>query len=404
MDLVMCPNGHPNRPGRSQCVVCRAPLVVPATAEATATTTASAAASVDAPTTVAATTPPPNKATTPAPTTSDSTTPTKESKNGGCGRWILLAIIGLIALAVIVGSVLWPLIRFSDEPTVLVEQAAPAEATTVVVIEPVEPTQAPEPTALPATEPLPEPTVVPAEPTAVPPEPTAEPEQPEPTAAATALATEVAGDDSQPLDHGNLITNGDFSERWVDTWSRQVSNNNGVQAVEVVAFENAPAPSGLRMTKTGTGTTLVQQTVDVPRRATELRFTGNLRLVGSQAADGVSEGRVALMLTYFDENGETLGYSVWIDDSQPASDLWGTSPMPEFGPRLSPHFANGEDWQTIDVRLQEEFVNRLPGLSANEVRQIGISLIGLASDTCIPDDCAVTLEVADLQFVPTEME
>lgn len=399
MDLVMCPNGHPNRPGRSQCVVCKAPLPLLATAEGSVPVepAAPSAQSAPAPSTVAqASTPPPKAGPPPATKEPDAKTTTDAPKRG-CGRYIILLVIGLIAVAVIVGAIFWPMLKYNDKTTLLVATAVmsdvtvPAEETVAIAIEPVEPTAAPQPTAVPPTETAPRPTDAPAEPTAEPAQPTTAP-------------TTAAGDDTQPLDHGNLITNGDFSARWVDTWTRQVSNNNGVQAVEAVTFENAPSASGLRLTKSGTGTTLVQQTIDVPRRATELRFTGNLRLAGSLAADGVSEGRVALMLTYLDENSQPLGYSVWIDDSQPASGLWGISPLPEFGPRLSPHFADGEAWQTIDVRLQEEFINRLPGLDAGQVKHIGISLLALASDTCTPEDCPVTLEVSDLQFVPTAME
>jgi hypothetical protein len=54
--------------------------------------------------------------------------------------------------------------------------------------------------------------------------------------------------------------------------------------------------------------------------------------------------------------------------------------------------------------LQEEFVNRIVGLNADRVSRIDINLLAMASDTCNPDGCPVTLEVANLQFLPTEME
>ncbi len=381
-DLIICPNGHPNRPGRSLCVVCRAPLPVEAATE---------------------TEQPPAPATTPPPATDKSkaaATPpvdaqeAAKSSNGGCGRWAALGIIGLIAVGVVLVSIFWPQLRTSTEQTLLVEPTATPLMAVVVV--PTEPTQPVAPTDIPQP-----PTVEPAvpEPTDVPPpDPTT---APEPTAP---VPTEIppTDDGEQPLDHGNLIVNGDFSERWVDSWTRQVSENNGVQAAEVVAFDAAPVASGLRLTKTGTGTTRLEQTIDVPRRATEMRFTGDVRLVGSLADDGVSEGRVALMLVYLDENGQRLGHSVWMDSSQTSSSLWNSSPLPDFGPQLSPRFVEGDGWQSIDVRLQDEFVNRLPGLNADVVKQIGINLLAVASDTCGPTECPVTMEVGNLQFLPTD--
>lgn len=381
MDLIMCPNGHPNRPGRSRCVVCRAPLPMPPMevgGSALATTEPTVAPA------------PPSQ--TPAPEAAETATD-GNTTSSGCGRWAVLLALLLIAAGLVLASLYWPVVRSTGEQTSSVDPE-PIRTVGVAFVVTLEPTSMPAAAALPeqtaVSTPMPNPTTAPAAPpTAAPPE---------------ATPPTVSEDDTQPLDHDNLILNGDFSERWVDTWLRQVSSNNGVQAAEAVAFDNAPATSGLRLTKTGSGTTRLQQMIDVPRRATELRFVGDVRLVGSLAADGASEGRVALMLTYTDENDESLGHSVWIDDSQPASGLWGISPLPEFGPRLSPRYVEGDGWQTIDIRLQDEFVNRLPGLNTEQVRHVTIDLLALASDTCRPAECAVTLEVANLQLLPTEME
>lgn len=390
MDLVMCPNGHPNRPGRSQCVVCRAPLPMPDVPDVESSVAAALPPKPG--------TPPPAKP--PSAATSEAAS-SKDSADGGCGRWPALLIIALLTVGVVLVSIFWPRLTADDQQTLLVEPTA-IQTVAVAVVVTLEP-------ALPATT-LPASVTVAVEPTAVSLEtaPVAPPE-PEPTLAPTEAppqptATSPIVDDSQPLDHDNLIVNGDFSEKWVDTWQREVSANNGVQAVEVVTFDDeSPTPSGLRITKSGSGTTVVRQTVAVPRRATELRFTGDLRLVGSRAEDGGSEGRVALMLVYLDENGERLGYSVWMDGSQQSSNLWGSSPLPAFGPQLAPRFVAGEGWQSIDIRLQEEFVNRLP-LDPGRVKQININLLALASDTCEPTACPVTLEVANLQLLPTAMK
>jgi hypothetical protein len=385
MDLVICPNGHPNRPGRAQCVVCKAPLPLPPDA-------AKPAAPPPAPRAAAA--PPTAKPAPPAAT--DTAAPPSGASQGS--RWPVWLLLGLTVAAIALAWALWPRLRDGRSATQLVPPAATAPALPAVVaptetlpVAMVTEVVVAGPTDLPPTEPPP---------TAAPPTPP--PATDDPTSPPPATAT-IDPSGSELLTHGNLIANGDFAEGWVQTWLRQVSDNNGVQAAETVPFDDAPSPAGLRLTKTGSGTTRLQQIIDVPRRATELRFTGDLRLSGSVAADGVSEGRVALMLSYLDENDAALGHTVWIDGSQPASTLWGRAPLPAFGPQLSPRYALDEGWQTIDIRLQEELVNRLPGLDAGRIRRVAINLLALASDTCGPTDCPVTLEVANLQFLPTDM-
>lgn len=385
MDLVICPNGHPNRPGRAKCVVCKAPLPLPPDAEKPAAPSPTTK-TVAAPATARPTPPPP---------TTDQAAPAGAPS---AARWPVWLLLGLTVAAIALAWALWPRLRDGRSATQLVPPAATAPALPAVIAptETLPVVMATEvavdgPTAPPATE---------VPPTAAPPTPL--PATDAPTSLPPATAT-IDPSGSELLTHGNLIANGDFAEGWVQTWLRQVSDNNGVQAAETVTFDDAPSPAGLRLTKTGSGTTRLQQIIDVPRRATELRFTGDLRLVGSVAADGVSEGRVALMLSYLDENDAALGHTVWIDGSQPASTLWGRAPLPAFGPQLSPRYALDEGWQTIDIRLQEELVNRLPGLDAGRIRRVAINLLALAGDTCGPTDCAVTLEVANLQFLPTDM-
>lgn len=398
MDLIICPNGHPNRPGRPQCVVCKAALPMPPDTEPPLVESPSAVAG-PAPTPA---TPPATTESAPTPTAGDTLT------RSGNSRWRALLLILLLILAVGATWLLWPRLR-DDTTTQLVPPAATDEPALVIVAPTDPPPTAPIATIPPATD---QAVVAP-----LPPDPaTTQPAVTEPAATEPAATEPVATEPpplnpsptidpagSELLTHGNLIANGDFSADWGDTWLRQVSDNNGVQSIEVIALDAAPAATGLRLTKTGTGTTRLQQIINVPRRATELRFTGALRLVGSATPDS-AEGRVALMLTYLDENDAALGYSVWIDGSQPASTLWGRAPLPAFGPQLSPRYALDEGWQTIDIRLQEEFLNRLPGLAADRVRRVGVDLLALASETCEPAGCPVTLEAADLQLLPTAME
>lgn len=340
MDLVFCPNGHPNRPGRAQCVVCKAPLPLPPESQVPPPVRPPLPPrSAPRPTPDAA-------PLTPAPQPTDATSP-ETSPTPTPRRWPALLLLGLLILAIVATWLLWP--RLRDDT---------------------------------ATQPSPPAATVPSLPIVAPTEPPA-----------------TAPPSAAPSTPGNLIAGGDFAAGWEEAWASEGPDGNGETAITATTFASAPAPAGLQISQAGAGTTRLQQTIDLPGPATDLRFSSALRLVGSAASDG-AEGRAALMLTYLDENDAALGYSVWIDGSQPASTLWGQAPLPVFGPQLSPRYALDETWQTIDVDLADELLNRLPGVEPERVRRIGVNLLALGSETCAPSGCPITLEAAALQLLP----
>lgn len=382
MNLVMCPNGHPNRPGATQCTICRAPIAVDVPDEAEEeTATPAAAASTDS-------------AAAENPKSEQGDTDGGTSRRG-CG-WLAALVIGLLIIGLlVVAAIVAFFVPVSSRTTAIPE---PGTATAEVVL--VEPTaEPPTSTPLPPTEPPP---TEPA-PTELPPtEPPAT--EPPPTEPPATMTPEPAAEPAEALPTGNLIANGDFSTRWVNDWTRQVSDANGIQVVEQRPLPDDPDRQMLHLSKTGSGVVSVAQTVEVPSRATEIQFLGRARLVGSEGSPGEPEGRAALLLIYQTADGERLGTSVWLDPGGQSNALWGRAPLPDFGPTTAPRFAEDDGWQTIDVRLQQEFVNRLPLVNPDNVEQITVMMVLLASDECAPEACETTLEVADLQFVPVELE
>ena len=126
-----------------------------------------------------------------------------------------------------------------------------------------------------------------------------------------------------------------------------------------------------------------------------LVFRGQLRLAGETAAAG-HEGRAALLLLYEDADGRTLGASVWLDGSATNSALWG-SHLPPFGSTTAPRIQPAT-WQTVEITLGREFVDRLPAIDPNTVRRVTVVLALFGSDGCPPDGCAAGLEAAALSL------
>jgi hypothetical protein len=126
-----------------------------------------------------------------------------------------------------------------------------------------------------------------------------------------------------------------------------------------------------------------------------LVFRGQFRLAGVSGSG--EEGRSAIILRYEDANGDAIGASVWLDGAADSTELWGTAPLPPFGPTMSARFVD-EAWQSVEVRLGQEFADELPDVSMEEVRQITIFLALLGSESCSPTDCGATLEAAELSL------
>jgi len=109
-----------------------------------------------------------------------------------------------------------------------------------------------------------------------------------------------------------------------------------------------------------------------------------------------AEGRAALILVYEDAAGEPLGASVWLDGSAESSALWGTW-LPAFGPATAPRYLP-DGWQTVDLPLRREFVDRLPDLDPAAVRRITVQLVVAAAAGCAPEACQSELDAAELSL------
>ena len=126
-----------------------------------------------------------------------------------------------------------------------------------------------------------------------------------------------------------------------------------------------------------------------------LVFRGRFRLAGVSGSEG--EGRSAIILRYEDANGDAIGASVWLDSAADSTALWGAAPLPPFGPTMSARFVD-EAWQTVELRLGQEFADELPDVDMEEVRQITIFLALLGSESCSSTDCGAMLEAVELSL------
>ena len=362
---VLCPNGHPHRPGTRICAVCRA-LIPPAAPAA-----------------------PP--AAEPAPT------PPDQRGRGKGDSWLLALLLLLLALTaatlVLTFLYFYPIRRGPDYLATAAVVTMPAGESGIAAAATATPPPA-EPTAPPSATPPP------ATPTANPnasPTPVATPVAtitPLSTIVGVVLTPTLATTTDAALAL-NLIQNGDFGQDWVNGWERTTDGLNGTQVVEVRQSSGDPPRPLLAMSKTGAGALRVVQHVVLNGPAADLVFRGQLRLAGETAASG-SEGRAALLLLYEDADGQPLGASVWLDGSATTSALWGGQ-LPPFGPTTAPRIQPAT-WQTVEIDLGREFVDRLPAIDPAAVRRVTIVLALLAGDGCPPAGCAAELEAAALSL------
>lgn len=364
MEPVVCPNGHPNRPGTRICAVCRA--LIPPVPASRPTATAS---------------PPPEQAAPPA-------------RRSGAVWWLLALMAALVVVVALAFLLFYPRRRNADYlataavvtmpgaplPTVAALAVLPTAATDVTPVPPPAATSSPVSTLDPGASPTPVATITPLA-----------------TITGMVLTPTLALPAAVP--GPNLIQNGDFSREWVDGWERQVEGLNGVQVVEERLLTGEPPLPTLHIGKTGAGMLRVVQHVGLTGSVEELVFRSRLRLAGVNEPSG-AEGRSALILLYENADGDPLGASVWLDSSASTSGLWGGG-LPAFGPMTALRLLE-PGWQTVEINLRREFIDRLPDVDAAAVRRITVVLTVVAGPGCPPDGCPAELDVADLSLVVSE--
>ncbi len=371
MEPVYCPNGHPNRPGTRICMICRALISAPPKAAEPTPRPAAAAPTVPTPAAPARN---PAKAAPPA---------KPPSRRWGFWLLLLIPLLGLAAIALI-----WPLFfpeASRGTPVTVVAEAPP------VLITP--PTAAPIATDAPTDAPVATETATPTQTSSSVADDT---ETPTTVPTITPLATVVGVVITPTFAFGrdaNFIQNGDFTDDWANGWTLEPLGDEAL--VEVQPDPEDEADQIVHLSRTGPGMTRIAQRVVLTFPVEGLVFRARFRLVGE--SDGAAEGRSALILRYVDAAGEPLGASVWLDGATGSTDLWGEEPLPALGRNVAVHLVD-EDWQELEMRLEQEFNNGLTGIDPVDVRQITVFLAVLGSDSCAPAECETTLEVTYLSL------
>lgn len=374
MELVYCPNGHPNRPGTRICAVCRA-LVEPHPPSSPAASEPPRWSPVPGPDENI--TPPEGE---PSPVAA---TPQKDKRPW---LWVVLLLLLLGGLAV--GAFLE--ISF---PFLNVSPAQPTPRPDFTMVAVFEATELPIPTTPPESTP---PELMAT--TSISPTPgEIVSELPTAVSTITPLSTDigVAATPTFSFDPGiNLLQNGDFANDWANGWSSEM---NGISSfIETRPFPDEPGVMTVHLENTGSGYLKLTQRVVLTFPVEGLEFQARIRATGAGAA---VESRGMLILRYEDMGGVPLGVSVWLDGAAESTGLWETSVLP---PASIPSIVRSldEDWQTLTVDLGREFTDELDGVNPSNVAQIIVILAVIGDDTCIPGGCAATLDIAQLSLSP----
>ena len=375
MEPVYCPNGHPNRPGTRICMVCRA--LLPASTPA---------ASPRQP--LNQSTPPSATPLSLLPAQPAEVTPSLSEEKATVKKnrvwlWLLLLLLFMLLCAAIIWSLFYSSSRLlsgnNAQATVAVATiSAPvvAVATSVSTA-----TQEAAPTDVPSAT-APAATISTVSPTAV------ATITPLPTIVGVVVTPTIAfGPDA------NFIQNGLFADDWSNGWTSETAG--GTNAIEMRPVPDEPGGQMVHLEQVGPGMVRLAQRVVLTYPVESLIFRTRFRLSG--VSNGATEGRGALILRYENAVGEPIGATVWLDDSADITSLWGTPPLPPFGPNVSVHYVD-EAWQSVELPLGQEFATALSGLEMSEVRQMTLFLAVVGSEGCASSDCAALLEVAELSL------
>ena len=362
MEPVYCPNGHPNRPGTRICMVCRA--LLPASTPAASPRQPLSQSTPPSVTPLALLSAQPAEVT---PSLSEEKATVKKNR---VWLWLLLLLLFMLLCA----AIIWSL--FYSSSRLLSGNNAQATVAVATISAPVVAVATSVSTATPYAHPslglkssvatiTPLPTIV----------------------GVVVTPTIAFGPDA------NFIQNGLFADDWSNGWTSETAG--GTNAIEMRLVPDEPGGQMVHLEQVGPGMVRLAQRVVLTYPVESLIFRTRFRLSG--VSNGATEGRGALILRYENAVGEPIGATVWLDDSADITSLWGTPPLPPFGPNVNVHYVD-EAWQSVELPLGQEFAAALSGLEMSEVRQMTLFLAVVGSEGCASSDCAALLEVAELSL------
>jgi hypothetical protein len=358
MKEVICPNGHRNRAGAKFCSYCGQKLPQPI---ATLPPVQQPGGPFQPPR--AQPGPPPPGRSPARARPRPQAPPTPFQHPAGRRRYLLWGGIAILALMIIACIALITMILAGDS------DASAASAAATETLPPANtPVLGEAPVSTPVTtgDPLPEPPAVGE---------TVETKPPASTAA-------------------NLLINGNFSEDWRVSWTRESGNRIANATVAQINVAESDNGSAVFLSRTGPEYLHLKQTA--PIIPTQMHFQGKVFLTGTTTPEGEA-GRAILMLVYHgpDPAGEPLGWSLWVDGESPNLP-WGTVPLPP-GPATNVAVTPiGQEWVALDVDLNEEIRGRLLGVDAEAIRHISVILLSIGTANCGTSECQAEVTATDL--------
>lgn len=168
-----------------------------------------------------------------------------------------------------------------------------------------------------------------------------------------------------------LITNGDFEQTLDIGWQRD-SNGVNITINRATIYDPDPDYEAQVYKGAGTGFAELSQMVDIP--STDLLFTCNAKIYAfDNDADTLTWAAAALIISYLDDGGATLGETRICNFSTPCP--WLSTPTCHL------IIAIDSFWHNYGFNIDDELAN-VPGVNPADVQKISIALYDTTLHTC----------------------
>ncbi|MFO7639195.1 MAG: hypothetical protein R6X14_07900 [bacterium] len=171
---------------------------------------------------------------------------------------------------------------------------------------------------------------------------------------------------------GNLLVNGDFEQPLEVGWQEDVQSLAGGYLIERSDTLGQPMPGhAARVYKLLAYHASLSQVVDVPGPELTLTFDSRMQLAGGSSTCWPT---AALVVSYLNADARELGSTMFLL-RDPYND-WRESDTLKFHDVQLP-----DEWVGYELDIAREIADNLPGVSAEEVRKVGVRLFSYVNGT-----------------------